>query len=76
MKLLRCRVGPYSGQLIEYPEHVADNLLQNGMAEKPTDEEVAAYYGPAEEQAVAPPVEVPEKPKRARRRKKKPTPGK
>ena len=69
-KLLMCRVGPYAGHLIEYREDVAENLLQNGLAELPTDEEYAAYYGAeVEVETKAPPP--PEKKTPGKKRKKK-----
>jgi hypothetical protein len=55
MRLLRCRVGPYDGQLIEYPEHVAENLLQNGLADEPSHAETAAFYGWGEAETATPP---------------------
>lgn len=34
---LLCKVGAYAGQIVEYPTHVAENLLQNGLAERPPE---------------------------------------
>ena len=64
MKLLRCLIGAYAGQLIEYPEHVAENLLMTGHAEEPGEDEAAEFYGA--EKAILPKVETAEKPKRKR----------
>ena len=34
-RLLRCQVGIYAGQLVEYPEHIAVLMLAWGTAEEP-----------------------------------------
>jgi len=63
---LRCKVGPYAGQILNYSIPAAKNLLQNGLAEKPTEEELAAFFaGSGTEEAVLP---EPEKPKAAKKR--------
>lgn len=36
---LICEVGPYAGELIHYPVHIAEALLDSGQAREPTDDE-------------------------------------
>ena len=33
---LVCKVGPYAGQVLEYPQHVGEALLATGQAEVPS----------------------------------------
>ena len=33
MKKVRCLIGHYAGLVMEYPDHVAENLLDTGFAE-------------------------------------------
>ena len=56
---LLCKVGAYAGQVVEYPFHVAENLLQNGLAERLPDGE---GLGPRLETASQPTRETPEWP--------------
>lgn len=63
MRLL-CLIGPYSGQVLEYPQVIGQNLLDTGYARHP-DEEVAT---PVLETATLPKAETPEAPRRPRRK--------
>jgi len=57
---LRCKVGPYDGQILRYSIPAGKNLLQSGLAEKPTEEELAAFFaGSGTEKAVLPEPEKP-----------------
>lgn len=64
MRLLRCLVGSYAGQLIEYDDHVADALLSTGQAEV-VEEEATVRES---EVAVVPAGETAEKPRRWKRK--------
>lgn len=60
---LRCKVGPYDGQILDYSIPAAKNLLQSGLAEELTEEELTAFFaGSGDEKAVLPEPETPEKP--------------
>ena len=67
MRLLRCLVGSYAGQLIEYDEHVSDALLSTGQAELVTAEDEAVFRGRVVEVAIVPAGETTEKPRRKKK---------
>lgn len=50
-----CLVGPYQGQVLEYPRHVAEALLSSGQVREPEPESA-----PAVERATVPRPETPD----------------
>jgi hypothetical protein len=62
---VRVLVGPYKGQVLEHPQHIAEHLLDVGYAELPGEADAAA---PVMERATLPVAETPEGLKPRRRR--------
>jgi hypothetical protein len=58
MKRVRVLVGFYAGLVMEYPDHVAETLLDTGFAEPAPP---GAVLAAERESGTLPPVEVPEK---------------
>lgn len=52
---VRVLIGPYKGQVLEHPQHIAEHLLGSGFAELPEAPEEA----PVMERATEPKAETP-----------------
>lgn len=66
MKWVRDLIGPYAGQLRQFPDHVAENLIDTGFGEYPTATEVEEYLrwlNGDVETATLPTEETPEAPR-------------